>query len=239
MTRLDKYVSQQCGITRSESRKLIRRGTVTVFGKTVREPDAKIDENSIVKIGDTEVNYQKEVYLMMNKPKGVVCSTDDKRSNTVLELLSDELRKRKIFPVGRLDKDTTGFLILTTDGEFAHKVISPKHEIYKVYDVVLDGEVTEEMSKRFFLGITLSDGTKCLPCEMMINPTDANKARVKIREGKYHQIKRMFGVVGLGVNELRRISIGNIELDEALNSGEYRELSEEELKVICPNHKFN
>lgn len=239
MIRLDKYISQQCGITRSESRKLIRRGLVTVFGKPVREPDIKIDEQSSVKVEENEIDYKKDIYLMMNKPKGVVCSTDDKRSGTVTDLLSKEFKSRKIFPVGRLDKDTTGFLILTTDGEFAHKVISPRHDIYKIYDVVLDGAVTQGMKEKFSKGITLSDGTKCLPCELCINPLNENEARVKIKEGKYHQIKRMFGVVGLGVNELKRISIGNVELDKSLKCGEYRSLSSSELKIICPHHKFN
>lgn len=237
--RLDKYISEQFGLTRSESRKVIRRGKVLVNETPLCDPSQKVDTALSVTFDGKTVCYEEKVYLMLNKPKGVVCATEDKQHTCVTDLLTPEYIKKGLFPVGRLDKDTTGFLILTNDGEFAHKVISPKSGIDKVYSVTLDGAVTDGIVKQFSAGIILADGTNCLPAKLNVNSTDSTKATVTIKEGKYHQIKRMFGVVDLGVNELKRESIGSVVLDKNLAEGEYRRLTKAELEQILQKYKNN
>ena len=168
----------------------------------------------------------------MNKPEGILSASNDKNRKTVVDLVPDSLKRAGLFPVGRLDKDTTGLLIITDDGEFAHNVIAPKKNVVKTYRVTLDGEVTEDMVELFKKGITLADGTVCRSAELI--PLGNNSAEIKISEGKYHQIKRMFGVVDLGVEALERIAMGNLKLPQNLPRGECRELKKSEiLSIFC------
>lgn len=239
LIRIDKYVSEQFALTRSESRKKIRGGYVTANGEVLSDPSLKIDSETPLTLDGKTVLYEENVYLMLNKPKGVVTATEDGKNTCVSELLPSEYAKKKLFPVGRLDKDTTGFLIMTDDGEFAHKVISPKSEIEKVYSVTLDGDVGEEVVKEFAKGVVLADKTECMPAVLSVNSKKTTCATVVIREGKYHQIKRMFGVFGLGVNELKRESIGAVSLDKNLKVGECRKMSDTEIRQILQGHKYN
>ena len=228
--RIDKIIATQFNISRKDARIAIRRGKATLDGKILRDFDALVDTNSDITFNGQALNYKKFIYILMNKPKGVLSASSDKNKQTVVDLVPENLRRQGLFPVGRLDKDTTGFLIITDDGEFAHKAISPKYEVYKNYIVTLDGKLTDEMVKAFAEGIVLADGTVCRKAELQILSDCV--ARVKICEGKYHQIKRMFGVVGLGVNELKRESVGGLSLPENLREGDCIELSEQEIKEI-------
>lgn len=228
--RFDKIIATQFNISRKDARIAIRRGKSTLDGKILRDFGALVDTNSDITFNGQALNYKKFIYILMNKPKGVLSASSDKNKQTVVDLVPENLRRQGLFPVGRLDKDTTGFLIITDDGEFAHKAISPKYEVYKNYIVTLDGKLTDEMVKAFAEGIVLADGTVCRKAELQILSDCV--ARVKICEGKYHQIKRMFGVVGLGVNELKRESVGGLSLPENLREGECIELSEQEIKAI-------
>lgn len=232
MERLDKIISGGGGISRSDARKLILKGKASVNGVTVKDIAFKVDPNKdeICLFGES-VNYKKYLYLIMNKPKGVLTATEDKNKQTVIDLIPDELRRRDLFPVGRLDKDTTGLLIITNNGDFAHKLLSPNQKIPKKYLVTLDGEVGEDLILKFKNGLTLVDGTELSSATLEIL-TDKHTALVTITEGKYHQIKRMFGLFNLGVNELKRVSFAGLELPETLLEGEIRELTVNELECI-------
>ena len=232
MERLDKIISGGGGISRSDARKLILKGKASVNGETVKDIAFKVDPNKdeICLFGES-VNYKKYLYLIMNKPKGVLTATEDKNKQTVIDLIPDELRRRDLFPVGRLDKDTTGLLIITNNGDFAHKLLSPNQKIPKKYLVTLDGEVGEDLILKFKNGLTLVDGTELSSATLEIL-TDKHTALVTIIEGKYHQIKRMFGLFNLGVNELKRVSFAGLELPETLLEGEIRELTVNELECI-------
>lgn len=226
--RLDKFISTQTLFTRSEIRKMIFKGQVRVDGEVVLKPDTKIDdEKSEVLVDSTLIKYKKFVYIVMNKPKGILSATNDKNCETVVDLLDDKYSKRNIFPAGRLDKDSTGLVLLTDDGEFAHKITSPKHHIEKSYIVEIDTAVTDEMVEGFKAGVTLADGEKCESalCEKVGDAV----ARVVLKEGKYHQIKRMFGVFNAGVNSLHRERIGKFTLPDDMKYGEYIEISPENL----------
>lgn len=232
--RLDKIISSQYGVSRSITKAIIHRGKVKVDGVVVRDPSMQIDIDSVtIEYRGQALSYKEHIYIIMNKPKGVLSASDDKSRETVVDLVPKELKRQGLFPVGRLDRDTTGLLIITDDGDFAHNVISPKKNITKTYLVTLDGDITEEMVKLFEDGVVLADGTRCKSA--ILRRTAENVAEIKITEGKYHQIKRMFGVVGLGVNELKRIALGNLKLPENLGCGESRELSEAEKTQIFDN----
>ena len=228
--RFDKIIATQFNISRKDARIAIRRGKATLDGKILRDFGALVNVDADITFNGQALNYKKFVYILMNKPKGVLSASSDKNKQTVVDLVPEHLRRQGLFPVGRLDKDTTGFLIITDDGEFAHKAISPKYEVYKTYTVTLDGKLTDEMVKAFAEGIILADGTVCRKAELEIISDCV--ARVKICEGKYHQIKRMFGVVGLGVNELKRESVGGLALPEDLREGDYIELSKQDIMAI-------
>ena len=231
LQRLDKIISSQSGVSRSIARNDIRRGKVKVDGRCVRDFGAQYNpETSVIEYNGQALNYKKYIYIMMNKPKGVLSASEDKKRETVVDLVPDNLKRSGLFPVGRLDRDTTGLLIITDDGDFAHRVISPKKNIFKTYIVTLDGEITDRTVEAFEKGVTLADGTPCRPAKLKL--IDKNKAEVKISEGKYHQIKRMFGTQGLGVEELERISIGDLALDSEILQGECRELTDGELNSI-------
>ena len=226
--RLDKFLSNQTGLSRSESRNIIRTTGLYVNGKSVFDPSFIIDaETSEIIFKGKKLTFKKYIYILMNKPKGVLCATNDKSQKTVLDLLPDNFKNRKLAPVGRLDKDTTGLLLITDDGDFSHNCISPVKNVKKVYEAELDGNLNEQMIEKFKEGITLADGTVCKPAELKI--LQNNKAQITIIEGKYHQIKRMFGKVGLGVNELKRLSIGELEIPQNLTEGDYIEISADEV----------
>ncbi|MBQ4131352.1 MAG: rRNA pseudouridine synthase [Clostridia bacterium] len=232
MERLDKIVSIGAGASRSDARKLILRGKVQVNGNLVRDIAFKVDPNNDeICLSGEKIFYKKHIYLIMNKPKGVLTATEDKKKQTVIDLIPAELFRKDLFPVGRLDKDTTGMLIITNDGDFAHQLLSPNKKVPKKYLVQLDGEVKPELVEKFRAGLTLADGTVLLSATLEIL-SDTTTAIVTITEGKYHQIKRMFGLFDLGVNELKRISFAGLNLPESLSEGEVRELTVNELECI-------
>lgn len=230
MERIDKIISSQSNFSRKEIRQMILKKRVTVNGKIVDKYDAKIEEKDIViAIDGKNIDLKKNIYLILNKPKGYISATEDRSQKTVLELVPDEFKKRELFPAGRLDKDTTGLMLITNNGIMAHNILSPRKHIKKVYEVVIDIEMTEKMVKGFHDGIKLSDA-ECKSAELEI--TGKSSGIVTIREGRYHQIKRMFGCFGAKVTELNRIGMGNLKLPLDLNLGDCRELTDEELDRI-------
>lgn len=233
--RLDKFLSNQTGLSRSEARNTIRATGLYVNGKSVFDPSFIIDASTAeVIFKGQKLEFKKYVYILMNKPKGVLSATNDKSQKTVLDLLSENYKNRKLAPVGRLDKDTTGLLIITDDGEFSHNCISPSKNVKKVYEAELDGVITEQMVENFKKGITLADGTFCKSAKLEI--LDNNIARITITEGKYHQIKRMFGTQGLGVNTLKRLMIGELEMPKGLLEGEYAEITSKEVQKAIKSY---
>ena len=228
--RIDKYLAISLGVSRGDAKLLLKSGKISVDGKTVTKADTKIDELSRVTNGEEAVVYKKHIYILMNKPSGILSASSDKRARTVLDILPEHLKRNGLSPVGRLDKDTTGLLIITDDGDFLHRVISPKSNIEKCYYAELDGEVNDDIIKSFARGITLASGEECKPA--LLEKAGELGAYVTISEGKYHQIKRMFGTVGLGVNRLHRIRIGKLALPEDLKVGASRELTEAELALV-------
>lgn len=234
LQRLDKIISSQTGISRKEARADIRRGLVSADGNTVKDCSAQFNAEKVqITYKGQALNYKKFIYIIMNKPKGVLSASNDRTRKTVVDLVPDELKRKALFPAGRLDRDTTGLLIITDDGDFAHRIISPKKHIYKTYMAELDGEVTCEIKETFSSGVVLADGTVCRPAELTVY--DGNWAAIRICEGKYHQIKRMFGTVGLGANSLKRTAVGKLRLPEDLQPGQSRELTDRELKLIFEN----
>lgn len=233
LQRLDKLVSSQFNVSRSIARKDILRGKVSVNGVTERDFSLKCDtQNAKITYNGHALEYKEHIYLIMNKPKGVLSASTDSNRETVVDLVPESLKRNGLFPVGRLDKDTTGLLLITDDGDFAHNIITPKKDIKKLYRVTVDGILNSDTVKQFQDGIVLADGKKCLPARL--NILSDYIANVTICEGKYHQIKRMFGAVGLGVVELERLSIGGLSLPENLNIGECRELSaNEKISIFC------
>ncbi len=228
--RLDKYVSVACGISRNDAKDKIRKGLVMVNSSVVKAIDKKVSEDDLIEVDGSSVSYKEFVYLILNKPSGIISASNDKRAKTVIDLVPKKFKHYDLFPVGRLDKDTTGLLLITNDGDFAHKVISPKSNIEKLYRVTLDDVLKDEHVKAFTNGIILADKTKCLPANLKI--IGEREALVIIMEGKYHQIKRMFGTLNLGVVTLRRLSIGKLTLPDDLKEGDCRELSASELSKI-------
>ncbi len=228
--RIDRYLSVALGVSRNEAKALLKSGKITADGKAVLKPETKISETATVKNGETVLCYKKYIYILMNKPEGILSASTDKRVKTVIDILPENMKRAGLFPVGRLDKNTTGLLIITDDGDFGHKVTSPKSLIEKRYLAELDGKVKEDYIKIFKEGITLADGEECMSAGLEI--LSDNTAIVTIREGKYHQIKRMFGVVGLGVNSLERLSIGKLTLPKNLEEGSVIELDEVQIQKV-------
>lgn len=227
--RLDKLLSHSGYGSRKEVKEYIRKGNVLVNGEIIRNDDFKInEENDEVVICDDIIDYKNKVYYMLNKPAGYVSARVDRSYPTVTEIIKEF--HKDLFPVGRLDLDTTGILILTNDGNIAHKVLSPKFHVDKIYYTVFSGKFLDSYYSMFKNGITLEDGYTTLPAKIeLINSTSAY---VTISEGKYHQIKRMFAALSLNVLELKRIKFGPLDLDNALAEGEYRKLTEEEIKLL-------
>ena len=237
MTRLDKLLTQSGLYSRSEARELIRSGRVSVDGETLRRPEVKAAEDAAVFVDGEEVNCSLCRYFMLNKPAGVLSATDDRSQPTVLDLLPREIRALGLFPVGRLDKDTTGLLLLTNDGGFAHRVISPKHGVVKTYLAVTASPVDAEDVRAFRERITLADGTRCLPA--VLEPLDGCRCRVLVSEGKYHQVKRMLAACGKPCTALERTAVGALELDPELPRGGWRELRQFETGLVFGSSQDN
>ena len=233
MERLDKIIASQGKYSRSEVKKLVKAGLVTVNGKAVKTSDVKCDTSiDEIVVDGVSLNYKKHLYIMLNKPKGVISATEDASQKTVIDLVPPELKRQGLFPAGRLDGDTTGFVLITDDGDFAHRILSPKNHIMKTYHATLRHSLTDEDIVRFKEGLTLGDGTECLEAHVRMLPDRENVAEVKICEGKYHQVKRMFASLSNKVLELKRVQMGALPLDESLPEGMCRELTEEELRLV-------
>ena len=230
MERLDKIICSQTEYSRKDIKKIVSQKRVKVNGEIVIKSDIKINEdNDIISIDDKDIKIKEYVYIVLNKPKGYISATEDRTQKTVLDLIDNKYLHRDLFPAGRLDKDTTGLMIITDDGEFSHNILSPKKHIKKTYNVIIDIEMTEEMVKGFKNGVVLNDG-ECK--EAILEITGKNTGIVTLTEGRYHQIKRMFGCYGAKVIELQRIGMGNFILPDNLELGLCRELKAEELKKI-------
>ena len=235
MMRLDKYLAEMGVGTRQEVKKQIRQGKAAVNGTVVKAADTKIDETSDeVTICGRNISYVSYEYYMLNKPAGVVSATEDRRDTTVMDLIKEKKRK-DLFPVGRLDKDTEGLLLITNDGDLAHRLLAPKKHVDKVYYAKIDGMVTEEDVNRFAEGIDIGaeEEEMTRPAKLdIMRSAEESEIRLTIHEGKFHQVKRMFLAVGKEVTYLKRERMGTLCLDENLKPGEYRLLTEEEIENV-------
>ncbi|MBR2902649.1 MAG: rRNA pseudouridine synthase [Clostridia bacterium] len=228
--RLDKFFSEQKILSRKEVGEKLRRGLITVNGQTVKKGDVKIDETlDVVALEGVEIPYKKYTYIVVNKPQGYVCSTDDPRDMIVTELLPPELQKLELFPCGRLDKDTTGLVILTNDGISAHRNLSPKHHVEKRYRFQVADPYSEKDATAIEAGVTLADGYTTKPCK--IERTGDTTGYITLTEGKYHEIKRLFGARGNKITALERVSFATIELGD-LPLGQWREMTSGEVEVF-------
>ena len=253
--RLDKFLSDMNKGTRKELKRLVRQGRVAVNGVTATNSGMAVNESDCIEVDGESVVYAKYEYYVMNKPQGVITATEDSRQDTVLDLM-EENRRKDLFPVGRLDKDTVGLLLITNDGDLNHRLLSPKKHVDKEYVAKISGRVTEEDVKIFAKGVFIEDGFRALPAELKIlsyreKATEEDLLDVEqsnapqkhlsqgiteisivIHEGKYHQVKRMFKAVDNKVEYLKRIQMGSLKLDKKLKIGEYRELTEKELEIL-------
>ena len=227
MERIDK-------ISRNDAKSLIKSGKVFLNGSSVKSPSEKLDEEKdVLTVGGRVIHLRRFVYIMMNKPEGVISSTDGRKTSekTVIDILPEDMKRKNLFPAGRLDKNTTGFVLITDDGEFAHKILSPRNHIPKTYIAKLDKPFDDEISDAFSNGITIGDD-ECLPAVLEPVNGDYTLARVIIKQGMYHQIKRMFKKYSIEVIGLKRIKMGRLNLDESLAAGECRYIDEKELEMI-------
>lgn len=230
MERIDKIISAQTEYSRKDIKKLILQKRIKINDELVLKPDIKVNpESDKITIDGKEINVVKNIYLILNKPAGYISATEDRTQKTVLDLIDQKYSHRELFPAGRLDKDTTGMMIITDDGVFAHNILAPKKHISKTYEVEIDIPVTEEMKIGFENGIKLNDG-ECKSAKLEI--TGKYTATVILTEGRYHQIKRMFGCFGAKVTKLHRTAMGFLELPKDLKEGDSRELLKEELELL-------
>jgi 16S rRNA pseudouridine516 synthase len=231
---MDKLLANMGFGTRKDVKKLMKSGSVHVNGEVVKEAKVHVDpEKDLVTVFGEVVEYKPYIYLMMNKPQGVISATEDNEHETVIDLLLYEHEMYEPFPVGRLDKDTEGFLLITNDGQFSHALMSPKKHVPKTYVATIRGNVTNEDVDRFKQGVELDDGYVTKPGELVIlEQGPISEIELTITEGKYHQVKRMFEAVDKKVLTLKRTKIGNLELDPELELGTYRELTEEEVEIL-------
>lgn len=229
--RIDRLLTETGRWSRKEAKVLIRRGQVVANGVTVRKAEEQVETDGLaLTVAGEPVRWSRFVYLLMNKPGGVLTATEDRRQSTVLDLLPAEYRRRGVAPVGRLDKDTEGLLLLTDDGELNHRLLSPRYHVDKVYLAETEGTVDSEDIAAFQAGMVLSDGTKCLPAGLMA--AGEQQCLVTLQEGKFHQVKRMLAQRGKPVLRLKRLSMGPLSLGEELSPGAWRELSQEELDFL-------
>lgn len=230
--RLDKFISDSTSYSRKDASMIIKSGEVSVNGTIIKDTGYKVDkETDTVFLKNEQITHKDNYYIMMNKPAGYLSATEDRYQSTVLELLDESIPKSKIFPAGRLDKDTEGFLFLTTDGPLAHRVTGPKNHVPKKYYVEVDGKIESELITAFKEGITLENDEECKSADLEI--LSEKTCYLTITEGKFHQVKRMFKMFSLNVVYLKRMSIGSLTLDENLKPGEYRELTDDEVLKIC------
>lgn len=229
MERLDKIISEAGLCSRRDCERLAKRGRITVDGVIIKNASEKVSDTAIIEIDGEPVARHREVVCIMNKPSGFVTSTDDDRNPTVMELLPEEMLRQKVVPAGRLDKDTEGLLVFTNNGDLLHKLISPKYEVQKIYYVEHEGDVSEKEKDKAEKGIELKDGTVCKSA--VITRIEEGKSTICIREGMYHQVKRMYAALGLHVNYLRRIQIGNLSIGD-LKPSEVRELTAQEIEAL-------
>lgn len=230
MMRLDKLLAHSGYGTRKDVKEIIRKGYVIVNGDAIRDDDFKVDEdNDEVIVQGSSVNYEKMIYLMLNKPDGYISATYDRHDPIVMDLI-EGYENRGLFPVGRLDKDSEGLLLITNDGLLAHKMLAPKYHVDKKYYIKYDGIVTSDKKNMFEGGITIDDGYKCKEAKFI--PLSSNEAYVVISEGKFHQVKRMMEAIGCKVTYLRRVEFGPLKMDDTLGLGEYRHLTEDEVKSL-------
>ena len=234
MIRLDKYLADMSVGTRTEVKKLIRQGKVAVDGLIVKNPDVKIDiDTQSVTCNGIAVTYETYEYYMLNKPAGVISATSDSKEKTVLDLIDNKKRK-DLFPVGRLDKDTEGLLLITNDGELAHRLLSPKKHVDKLYYAKVEGTVGMEDIDAFAKGLDIGEGEYTKPAKLIVLKSDViSEIELTIQEGKFHQVKRMFEAVGKKVIYLKRLEMGTLKLDEGLALGEYRPLTQKEIEELC------
>lgn len=229
--RLDKYIALAKGVSRKAAHKLISDSVVRIDGIVCRDAAHKLSSNAAVTYMGEELSAESFVYIMLDKPVGVVSASRGAGEVTVVDLVQSAYPSRTLFPAGRLDKASTGFVLITDDGDFAHNILSPRHHVSKTYEVVLDTALTAEMIAGFSQGVCLADGTQLSPAELS-GELGSLAVQVVLRQGVYHQIKRMFGVYGAGVNELRRTKIGGLALDKSLGAGGFRAISVAELENI-------
>lgn len=240
--RLDKFLADAQLGTRSEVKQLLKKGLITVNGEIIKKPEIKIDPaNDWVCFDKRIISLEKEVYYMLNKPAGVISATEDRRERTVLDLIQKEDRRPDLFPVGRLDKDTVGLLLITNDGPLSHRLLSPRNHVDKTYLVRVEGAITQETITAFEKGLDIGDEKPTLPARLepvSLQTPDSTplhpccQARITIHEGRFHQIKRMFHAVGCEVIYLKRLSMGPLILDEDLPEGSYRPLTAEEIELL-------
>ena len=228
MERLDKIISATGKKSRREVKEMVRQGRILINGKMAAAADMKIDpQQAEILLDGVPLAYEEFTYIMLHKPAGVLSAVEDRRQKTVLDLVTPEMRRMGLFPVGRLDKDTSGLLLLTNDGNFAHRVISPKSEVEKLYYAKVDGLPDLSDCEAFQQGLILADGTRCLPARLEL--LGGNECYAVVMEGKYHQVKRMLASRGKPVLALRRLAVGGLSLDSALSPGGFRELTETDL----------
>lgn len=233
-TRLDKFLCDSLNMTRKEAKEAVKKGKVTINGEVIKKPEFKLDaDNDQVEFEHQPVIFEQFHYLMLHKPQGVVSATKDNHDQTVLDLIHEDFRD-KLFPVGRLDKDTEGLLLLTDDGMLAHELLSPKKHVDKVYFAKVAGSFTQEEMKRFREGLDIGNGERAKEAslEILKAEEDQSEVLITITEGKFHQVKRMVKAVGSEVLYLKRLSMGPLKLDEELEIGTYRRLSEAELREL-------
>lgn len=229
--RLDKYLTETRGITRSEAKQYLKKGRVTVDGTVEKKPEKKIDPENVTVLVDGELcRYSQFRYFMLNKPQGVVSATEDSREKTVLDLIKETVKD--LFPVGRLDKDTEGLLLLTNDGVLAHALLSPKKHVEKCYYAILDGPVGEKEQEQFEEGLDIGDEKLTRPAKLEPLSDGKNGVYITVCEGRFHQVKRMAKAVGREVLFLKRMSMRSLQLDPELETGSYRELTEEEVELL-------
>ncbi len=239
MIRLDKFLSEMSGWTRSEVKKIVRTGSVTVDGNEVKKPETKIDEKlSIVRVDGRQIKYNKYEYYMLNKPKGFVSATTDREHKTVVDIISSS-EKKDLFPVGRLDIDTEGLLLITNDGELAHRLLAPKNHVEKTYYVEVSGILDDADVDAVEKGLDIGEEKNTIPAKMEILKTDIqnniSSCYLTIHEGKFHQVKRMMKKLGKTVTYLKRVSMGSLILDSKLKKGNYRKLTEQEIIELKNN----
>lgn len=232
--RLDKFLANMGFGSRKEVKKLLKTGAVSINDEIIKDAKKHVEvTKDVVIVNGEEIEYKEFIYLMMNKPQGVISATEDAQDQTVADLLEFDDARYEPFPVGRLDKDTEGFVFLTNNGKLAHELLSPKKHVPKTYYAKIQGNVTEDDIDKFKNGVILDDGYKTKPGELIVlKSNDISEIELTITEGKFHQVKRMFQAVGKKVIYLKRLSIGPLQLDPSLELGEYRELTEEEVEKL-------